>query len=64
MSRNNYSQQEIKIEKVEMGTWNKKISWTIFYFHQRLNPFQANVPILYSLKTPENQRFFWCFHGV
>ena len=26
-----------------------------------LNPFLANVPILYPLKTPENQRFFGVF---
>ena len=24
---------------------------------QNINPFLANVPILYPLKTPENQRF-------
>ena len=28
-----------------------------------LNPFQANVPILYSLETSENQRFFEVFGG-
>ena len=27
-------------------------------------PFLANVPILYPLKTPENQSVFWCFQGV
>ena len=25
------------------------------------NPFLVNAPILYALKTPENQSFFWCF---
>ena len=28
-----------------------------------LNPFQANVPILYPLKKPENQRFSGVFRG-
>ena len=28
---------------------------------QLLNPFLANVPILYPLKTPENQRFSGVF---
>ena len=27
------------------------------------NPFLANVPILYPLKTPENQRFSGVFRG-
>ena len=29
----------------------------------RFNAFQANVPILYSLKTPENQRYSDVFRG-
>ena len=29
-----------------------------------LKPFLANVPILYSLKTPENLWGFLCFQGV
>ena len=29
-----------------------------------INPFQANVPILYLLKTPENQRFSAVFQAV
>ena len=29
-----------------------------------LNPFQANVPILYPLKTPENLWFSGVFSGV
>ena len=28
-----------------------------------INPFQANVPILYPLKTPENQRISCIFRG-
>ena len=28
-----------------------------------INPFLANVPILYPLKTPENQRFSGVFRG-
>ena len=28
-----------------------------------INPFLANVPILYTLKTPENQRFSGVFRG-
>ena len=28
-----------------------------------INPFLANVPILYPLKTPENQRFSGVFKG-
>ena len=28
-----------------------------------INPFLANVPILYALKTPENQRFSGVFRG-
>ena len=28
-----------------------------------INPFQANVPILYPLKTPENQRLSGVFRG-
>ena len=28
-----------------------------------LNPFSVNVPILYPLKTPENQKFFGVFRG-
>ena len=28
------------------------------------NPYLANVPILYPLKTPENQRFSVVFRGV
>ena len=27
------------------------------------NPFLVNVPVLYPLKTPENQRFFGAFKG-
>ena len=27
------------------------------YNSEKINPFLANVPILYPLKTPENQRF-------
>ena len=36
---------------------NKKSSITI-------NPFVANVPFLYTLKTSENFSIFWCFQGV
>ena len=28
-----------------------------------INPFLANIPILYSLKTPENQSFSGVFRG-
>ena len=28
-----------------------------------INPFLTNVPILYPLKTPENQRFSIVFRG-
>ena len=28
-----------------------------------INPFLANIPILYSQKTPENQRFSGVFRG-
>ena len=28
-----------------------------------VNPFMANVPILYPLKTPQNQKFFGVFRG-
>ena len=28
-----------------------------------INPFLANIPILYPLKTPENQRFCGVFRG-
>ena len=34
-----------------------------FKYHT-INPFLANVPILYPLKTPQNLWFFWCFQGV
>ena len=34
-----------------------------FYDKYFLNPFQANVPFLYPLKTPENQMFFDVFRG-
>ena len=28
------------------------------------NPFVPNAPFLYPLKTSENRKVFWCFHGV
>ena len=30
----------------------------------RFNPFVANAPFLYPLKTSENCKFIWCFQGV
>ena len=29
-----------------------------------LNPFVPNAPFVYPLKTSENHKVFWCFHGV
>ena len=37
-----------------------------YFCRQKLhffNPFLANVPILYPLRAPENQRFFGVFRG-
>ena len=31
--------------------------------HIKFNPFLTNVPILYLLKTPENQRFFCVYRA-
>ena len=33
-------------------------------YQQCNNPFVANAPFLYSLKTPENLTVFWSFQGV
>ena len=33
------------------------------YAVHTINPFLANVPILYPLKAPENQRFSGVFRG-
>ena len=33
------------------------------FYNLFINQFLANVPILYPLKTPENQRFFGVFRG-
>ena len=33
------------------------------YNSEKINPFLANVPILYPLKTPENRRFSDVFRG-
>ena len=35
----------------------------IYYVNKRTNPFLLNVPILYPLKTPENQTFSGIFRG-
>ena len=32
--------------------------------HLTFNPFDPNVPFLYSLKTSENRKIFWYFQGV
>ena len=42
------------------------VSWTGNQFSRfssvmTFNPFLTNVPKLYPLKTPENQKVFWCF---
>ena len=29
-----------------------------------INPFVPNTPFLYSLKTSENRKVFWCFQEV
>ena len=42
-----------------LHTWNAKISWTFF-----LNRFVPNAPFIYSLKTSENRKVFWCFQRV
>ena len=36
----------------------------IFRKKAAIKPFLANVPILYSLKRPENLKVFWCFQGI
>ena len=41
----------------------KSIGWFLYDSRICLNPFHANVPILYPLKTPENQRFSHVFKG-
>ena len=33
------------------------------YNSEKINPFLANAPILYPLKTPENERFSDVFRG-
>ena len=43
-----------------LGCWPKIIDLKISIF----NPFQSNVPFLYSLKTSENQRFLDIFKGI
>ena len=35
----------------------------LYILHPKVNPFPANVPILYPLKTTENQRFSVVFRG-
>ena len=37
--------------------------FVIFYIQQMFNPFLANVPFLYPLKTQENQKFSCVFRG-
>ena len=31
---------------------------------KQVNPFFPNTPFLYPLKTSENRKVSWCFHGV
>ena len=38
--------------------------WDDYWDFHHLNPFAPNGPLLYSLKTSENLRVFWCFQGV
>ena len=33
-------------------------------FHQIVDPFAPNATFLYPLKTSENRKVFWYFHGV
>ena len=42
---------------------NDQLERLSFWFMQNINPFLANVTILYPLKTPENQRFPDVFRG-
>ena len=49
-------------------SWREGGKVRTFYTHWKprksnFNPFLANIPILYPLKTPENQRFFGVFRG-
>ena len=39
------------------------INVTLYNCQTICNPFLANVPILYPLKTPENQKFSGVFRG-
>ena len=60
--------KELEIKCLEF--FEKLVHWT-FMFSLRgvtgawwLNPFVPNAPFLYTLKTSENRKVFWCFQGV
>ena len=38
--------------------------YRIYFFQALFNPFAPNAPFLYSLKTSENRKVFWCFQGI
>ena len=42
----------------------KILEWYFGKTVHSINPFLVNVPILYPLKLPENQRILWSFYGV
>ena len=44
--------------KSDIGAPNHILFSRVILRRRQINPFQANVPILYPLKTPEN---LWCF---
>ena len=47
--------------------WNKSCFYykcsRLFFLNDefQFNPFDTNAPLLYPLKTSENQKIFWCF---
>ena len=45
-------------------TWDPEHFMLYGFKHLTFNPFDPNVPFLYSLKTSENRKIFWYFQGV
>ena len=52
-----------KIVKIKIISKKQNQLPEVFYKKSVLNPFLANVPILYPLKTPENLWFSEVFRG-
>ena len=53
-----WSHSHYKVQKLKLSTSNFVTTCL------DINRFVPNVPFLYSLKTSENYKVFWCFQGV